>query len=200
MIRDNYRVRWTVNPNLNAALCFKSLITSQRWTNCADDDLFSLSLSVWCWPARRVIQAVYSGEGFSLSRHLAPSLQLSAGPAPHPGTQPPPLWTGASRVVDSLLLTYTESSVHSDHWTPNYSLYCFSPIPIWGSHCLNSWVFLKDLFLAFCRSFSTCWIELSGNIQPDILCSTSIVVQEHFKEPHHCTFSLLWWTQAFSLF
>lgn len=35
-----------------------------------------------------VIQAVYSLEGFSLSRHLAASLQPSASPALQPGTQP----------------------------------------------------------------------------------------------------------------
>lgn len=47
-------------------------------------------------PCMRIIQVVYSLEGFSLSRHLAPSLQPSASPAPHPGTQPLLYWTGAS--------------------------------------------------------------------------------------------------------
>lgn len=50
----------------------------------------------WRWPALRIIQAVYSLEGFSLSRHLAPSLQPPASPAPRPGTQPL-LRTGASQ-------------------------------------------------------------------------------------------------------
>lgn len=56
----------------------------------------SSSASVFAADPPCVIQAVYSLKGFSLSRHLAPSLHPSARPAPHPGTQPLQLCTGAS--------------------------------------------------------------------------------------------------------
>lgn len=54
----------------------------------------SSSASVFAADPPCVIPAVYSLKGFSLSRHLAPSLRPSASPAPHPGTQPLQLCTG----------------------------------------------------------------------------------------------------------
>lgn len=118
----NYRVRYAVIPKLKAALCFKYHISSRRAPLMSSSA--SLCVRLRCWPALRIIQAVYSLEGFSLSRHLAPRLRPPASPAPHPGTQPLH-WTGASW---SWSLPAAEIQWERAHFTKTIELHIVSPL------------------------------------------------------------------------